>query len=128
MNSKGMVMLGLVVFLIGATFPIWYTRAAGDPAYQPEIELPKGETKCVEDKEYMTAWHMDLLNQWRDEVVREGKRVYVSEAYGVEHEMSLTKTCIKCHADKTTFCDRCHNYADVAPYCWDCHLEEYRGE
>ena len=21
------------------------------------------------------------------------------------------------------FCDRCHNYLAVSPYCWDCHVD-----
>jgi hypothetical protein len=31
-------------------------------------------------------------------------------------------TCLECHSNKTKFCDQCHNYLDVQPYCWDCHL------
>jgi hypothetical protein len=27
-----------------------------------------------------------------------------------------------CHSDKTKFCDQCHNYLSVNPYCWDCHI------
>lgn len=127
MSNKGTVLFGLVVFIVVATFPVWYSRATGDPGLRPKVELPAGETKCVEDKQYMTAWHMDLLNSWRDAVVRDGKRLYISEAYGDKHEMSLTKTCLKCHTSKEKFCDKCHEYADVSPYCWDCHLER-RGE
>jgi hypothetical protein len=36
--------------------------------------------------------------------------------------MSLTNTCLDCHPNKDTFCDRCHNYMAVSPYCWDCHI------
>ena len=25
--------------------------------------------------------------------------------------------------DKADFCDKCHTYASVKPYCWDCHTE-----
>jgi hypothetical protein len=42
---------------------------------------------------------------------------------GKEFEMSLQKTCMKCHTNKAEFCDKCHNYASVRPYCWDCHIE-----
>ena len=31
------------------------------------------------------------------------------------------KSCLGCHEDKTKFCDKCHTYASVNPYCWDCH-------
>jgi hypothetical protein len=37
--------------------------------------------------------------------------------------MSLQNTCMQCHPNKAEFCDRCHNYASVKPYCWDCHVE-----
>jgi hypothetical protein len=78
----------------------------------------------VEDAEgYMKSWHMDLLNTWRDDVVREGKRIHVSRDYGTRYEMSLTKTCLGCHSNKKKFCDQCHDYIGVEPYCWDCHIE-----
>jgi hypothetical protein len=28
-----------------------------------------------------------------------------------------------CHSNKSKFCDQCHNYVDVDPFCWDCHIE-----
>jgi len=124
MNKPGNVFLGLLAFLIIAILPFLYTNALGNPGPRPELELPPGgETNCVEEKNWMNNWHMDLLNSWRDEVVRNGQRIYVSNYNNEEHEMSLTKTCLKCHSNKDKFCDRCHNYADVSPYCWDCHVE-----
>jgi hypothetical protein len=36
--------------------------------------------------------------------------------------MSLTGTCLDCHSDKEKFCDACHTYSAVDPYCWDCHV------
>ncbi len=66
--------------------------------------------------------HMDLLNEWRDTVVRKGERRYVS-ASGRAFDMSLTRTCMSCHTSKKEFCDSCHNYLAVVPYCWDCHVE-----
>jgi hypothetical protein len=70
----------------------------------------------------MRADHMTLLNEWRDLVVRENQRTYTATD-GTEYEMSLTKTCLDCHSNKEEFCDKCHTYADVSPYCWDCHVE-----
>jgi len=63
---------------------------------------------------------MKLLNTWRDEVIRQDKRLYET-ADGRVYDMSLTKTCMKCHESKAQFCDQCHNYVGVTPYCWDCH-------
>ena len=36
---------------------------------------------------------------------------------------SLSGTCMSCHDDKAGFCDKCHDYLGVQPYCWDCHVE-----
>jgi hypothetical protein len=125
MYDTGKIILGLVIFIVLVTFPIWFTHALGEPEKKPVLEKATG--KCVESKEYMNAWHMDLLNQWRDSVCRDGKRIYTSREYKTKHEMSLTRTCMKCHSKKEKFCDECHNYVSVVPYCWDCHVEP-RGE
>ena len=37
--------------------------------------------------------------------------------------MSLSGTCMSCHPNKKEFCDACHDYLAVSPYCWDCHVE-----
>ena len=42
---------------------------------------------------------------------------------GKTYNMSLSNTCMDCHDNKAEFCDRCHDYASVRPYCWDCHIE-----
>jgi hypothetical protein len=123
MNSKVLIVTGVVVFLLIVLFPFWYMRGKAAPA--PEVELtPKAKAaqKCVRSTEYMQAEHMQLLDVWRDAVVREGKRIYVNPA-GKEFNMSLSNTCLDCHSNKAEFCDRCHNYASVRPYCWSCHIE-----
>jgi hypothetical protein len=56
-------------------------------------------------------------------VVREGRRDYVSTLSGTTYDMSLSRTCMDCHSNKADFCDRCHDYLAVNPYCWDCHVE-----
>jgi hypothetical protein len=80
------------------------------------------EKKCVESKSFMRAEHMVMLNDWRDLVVREGDRIYIAND-GKEYVMSLQNTCMKCHSNKKKFCDECHNYLAVKPYCWDCHIQ-----
>ena len=87
----------------------------------PELELPVDAEQCVRDVDWMTANHMDLLNDWRDRVVRDGVRMEV-DADGNKVEMSLSNTCLSCHENKDRFCDRCHDYMGVSPYCWDCHI------
>lgn len=123
MNDKYKIYTGILVFLAILTFPFWYNLGESAPA--PEITLSgkaQAAGECVRSTEYMKTQHMKLLDEWRDSVVREGKRIYVNSS-GKEFKMSLTDTCLDCHTEKAEFCDRCHDYASVAPYCWDCHID-----
>ena len=122
MSDRTKVVIALVVVLVLAAFPTWQALGAAGHAGRPELDLPENETECVEDTEYMTARHMELLNQWRNAVVREGETEYTSTS-GETYTMSLTGTCMDCHDNQETFCQRCHDYANVAPRCWDCHVE-----
>jgi len=121
MYDAGKVIVGLVIFLALLTFPTWYNVATGQATYVPELEKPSKGEACVMDVEYMRASHMDLLNDWRDRVVRDGERVFTSPD-GSKYNMSLTLTCLDCHDKKAGFCDQCHDYMSVDPYCWDCHV------
>jgi hypothetical protein len=118
MKDKPIIISGIVVVVVVLTFPFWYALGSGRNNAPPELDKPPG--KCLEDVEYMRAHHVDLLKEWRELVVRDGKK-YDPKRPGCE--MSLTKTCMSCHTNRATFCDRCHNYADVRPACWDCHVD-----
>ena len=120
-NSKA-VITGLAIAVIAFTAPFWLNLGSSTYTY-PELAVPaeKDGTKCIESKEWMRANHMTMLNQWRDEAIREGKRTYIATD-GKEWTISLQNTCQQCHADKAEFCDKCHTANDVAPYCWDCHV------
>ena len=123
MKDKKLIITGVIIFFIIVTFPLWYNR--GKAAPQPDLILTakaKAAKVCVRSTEYMKAEHMQLLDVWRDSVVRRGERIYVSPE-GKEYTMSLSNTCLDCHSNKAEFCDRCHNYASVRPYCWDCHID-----
>jgi hypothetical protein len=113
---------GLVVFAVLVTTPFWYGIASGKGHLRPELARPAQGTKCVEPVETMRASHMAMLNEWRDAVVRQNERVYVATD-GARHPISLSGTCLKCHAEPEKFCDRCHSFSGVSPYCWDCHLQ-----
>jgi len=126
MNDKPVIIGGLAVFVAAVAFPVWYAAATGGAGPRPELELPAGESNCVEDKAYMTANHMKLLYQWRNSVVREGRRTYLSSS-GRRFTISLSNTCLKCHAKKAGFCDRCHDYVSVKPRCWNCHVDPNKG-
>ncbi len=123
MRDSGRIIFGLVVFLGVVTFPVWHTLGRNGASSAPELELPKDSSQCVEEAAYMRAHHMELLNDWRDAVVREGRKNYTSEAFGTVHEMSLTRTCMDCHTSREKFCTECHGFVGVDPTCWDCHLE-----
>ena len=120
MYDGGKIFTGIIIGLALLTFPIWYTH--GTPAKKPDIKLPVKEKQCVEPKAYMRLKHMQVLDLWRDSVVRVAQRSYVA-FNGAKYDMSLQNTCISadCHAKKTEFCDQCHNYTGVEPNCWDCH-------
>jgi len=120
------IIIGLIIFVGIATFPFLYdVGKASIPPPDPKIDTPEIQKmavkKCVESKSFMKAEHMVMINDWRDAVVREGNRLYTSTG-GQQYAMSLQNTCMKCHSNKTKFCDECHNYVGVKPYCWDCHI------
>ena len=124
MYDAGKIIVGIVVFVILATSPLWFNALTSETSEAPEIKLPtNGSTECVEATEYMREEHIDLLNQWRDDVVRTGQRDYESGSNGKTFDMSLSRTCLDCHSNKAEFCDACHTYLAVSPYCWDCHVE-----
>jgi hypothetical protein len=132
MNDKKWIVLGLAIFLGLFTFPLWYNFLvkAGKAAPAPEVvltEKAKAAKQCVMSTEYMKADHMQLLDLWRHSVVRNGKREFVNPE-GKTFDMSLSNTCLDCHSNKAEFCDRCHNYASVSPYCFDCHIDNPKGE
>ncbi len=117
-----MIIPGLVIFILLLVSPVVYNVAGGKAMEVPEPEIITPDEKCVESAEYMRRAHMDLLNEWRDRVVRDGVRTYEASD-GRQYEMSLSRTCMTCHSNKADFCDRCHDYLAVDPYCWDCHVE-----
>jgi len=121
MYDGGKVIIGVVVFLALITFPVWYNVANDRAGYTPELDRAVRGDSCVRDSAWMVGNHMDLLNSWRDEVVRQGMR-FETGADGTVYEKSLSYTCLDCHQNKDKFCDRCHDYMGVTPYCWDCHI------
>jgi hypothetical protein len=114
----------LVIFFIIVLFPFWYNRGKAVPP--PELKLTekaKAAKECVRSTDYMRSEHMRLLDLWRESVVREDDRIYTNPQ-GKQFVMSLSNTCLDCHSNKAEFCDKCHNYASVRPYCWDCHIDK----
>ena len=123
MNEKILIFSGLVVFLLGASFPFWQSIDTED---FPKVAMETKGEQCVAPAEYMRKNHMLLLNNWRDSVVRDGERFHIMPD-GSRVEKSLTKTCLGCHVSKKQFCEECHTYTSVKPYCWECHLVPKSG-
>jgi len=120
MYNKRTVIPGLAIFVLFVTFPLWYNGLSAGPIPKPELP-PNGTKECVAPAAEMRDSHMQMLNEWRDSVLREGGRTSVTVA-GKEYTKALQLACMECHSNKEKFCDSCHTYASVKPYCWDCHL------
>jgi hypothetical protein len=121
MHDGGKIVFGLAVFLALVLFPVW-RGALGPRPVKVEPKIVTTAKECVAPRETMRAKHMLILDEWRDTVVRTGARSYVGQN-GEPVTMSLSGTCMDCHANKDEFCDRCHVYLAVSPPCWDCHIE-----
>ena len=126
-NAK-FVIPGILIFAGLFTAPFWINMLSSGQQ-KVEVVLPaepvtffgEARSECVEPREWMAANHMELLLEWRDQALREGKRIYVASD-GKKWETSLQNTCMACHSNKADFCDKCHNANSVNPYCWDCHV------
>jgi hypothetical protein len=93
--------------------PVAYYAIRDASAQSAEQFLEKPEpkyTKCVRDTLYMRFHHMDLLKEIREQVVREGILTDVTLA-----------DCRKCHADRSRFCNQCHNKVNLNLDCFGCH-------
>ncbi|MBW1679546.1 MAG: sulfate reduction electron transfer complex DsrMKJOP subunit DsrJ [Deltaproteobacteria bacterium] len=121
MYDAGKIIAGLIIFILLLTFPIWYNVIKGKALIVPDPKIVTKEKQCVESTPYMKESHMQLLDSWRNKVVRENLRFY--EGIGEKiYNMSLSNTCLECHSNKDKFCDQCHNYVGVTPTCWNCHV------
>ena len=118
------IIVGLVIGVCVLLYPFWPSAGKWDTKVpEPELTARAKEAKeCVEPKSYIRTEHMKLLDEWRQEAVRDAKRIYKSST-GKIYDKSLQNTCMECHSNKSKFCDQCHNYTGVDPFCWDCHIE-----
>lgn len=152
MYDGGKIIVGLIACLAFFLSPFIYDAGKAAKAPEPELSAKAKDAKeCVESASYMRAWHMQLLDEWRQTVVRKGERYYRPVENAAEMRLdqglldqwrhivsdgerryvpktdkvyykSLQVTCMDCHSNKSKFCDQCHNYMGVSPYCWDCHI------
>lgn len=137
------VVIAVIVFVGFFTAPFWYNFALGDTAYEPHPEIAAAAgNECIMPIEEIRVEHMELLDDWRDEAIREGKRNRVDLSRGARLKTkSLSNTCLGCHTDREAFCSQCHEYAGVETkstifgielhnevYCWDCHVDSETGK
>ena len=128
MYDGGKIIIGLIIGLLILLFPFLYDAGKAAKVPEPELTAMAKEAKeCVLPKSEIREQHMKLLDEWRQEVVRDAERVYMS-ADGRTFDKSLQNTCMNCHSNKSKFCDQCHTYMGVTPFCWDCHLEPKENE
>ena len=128
MYNGGKIITGLIIFLILLLFPVWYQVGKAEKVPDPQLtETAKKAQQCVEAKSFMKTQHRKMLDQWRNEVVRDAERYYTSSD-GKIYYKSLQVTCMECHSNKSKFCDQCHDYMGVSPYCWDCHVAPKENE
>lgn len=125
-SDKGPIMLGLVLFVVVMLVATVYNLMNGKAGAMPKLDKPTHAKSCVKPAKWMRENHMKLLDDWRNEVVRNGNRATIV-VDGKRYEKSLTKGCLKCHTSKTRFCDQCHKWAGVSRTgselnCWHCHI------
>ena len=117
------IVIGLIIGIGLLIFPLFYNGLKAAKAPEPELTAKAKEAKeCIEPTSFMRTQHMKILDRWRNEAVRDANRFYESTS-GMRFDKSLQNTCLDCHSNKSKFCDQCHNYMGVVPYCWDCHIE-----
>jgi hypothetical protein len=134
--NGGTIFILIALFLAVSLFPFYNNVGKVNAKPEPKVDTPaileyekvNGKKECVESKEWMRGEHMQLLNQWRDSVVRDDNRGYVSNTNHKRFNMSLQNGCMQCHSNKKKFCDECHNYMAVKPFCWDCHIQPVEKE
>ncbi|MEW5722576.1 MAG: hypothetical protein AB1896_05690 [Thermodesulfobacteriota bacterium] len=82
MYDSGKIITGLVIALIVLLFPFWYNFldgpfAAPKPPEPKVSEELKKTTVCILPRAEMRTGHMQLLDEWRNRVVRDAQRFYV---------------------------------------------------
>jgi len=123
MYDGGKIITGLIVFLAIAAFPFYINFGKANVKPAPDLNnaaISELEVKkCIEPVDFMRANHMKLLRGWMEDLEEKDIDTYTATD-GKEYDASFS-TCMECHESKANFCDRCHTYAAVKPYCWQCH-------
>lgn len=128
MRKGGKIMFFTALFVVVLCAPFILNMGSAQAAPDPSLDTPEinalEEKECIADTEWMRENHMQLLDDWRWEVIRNGATEYVAPN-GQVYDMSLDDTCLSCHSNREEFCETCHDYSNVELYCWDCHNPDY---
>jgi len=106
----GVITLLLILFPFGYSVVSAVLSPGGENA-RPFLDMPPAKYKeCIKETEYMRYHHMHLLQEVRDDALREG----------IRGDIKLDE-CRKCHTNRAEFCDRCHLAVNLWPDCYGCH-------
>ena len=129
MNKNRLVALGLILFVLLFTFPVLMNLGKSVAKTQPPAMLQDqkamqelADKLGVKNIDEFRERHKQVLAEWKDIVVRDGKRVYVTKD-GREIPISLQNL-----ASQPQYCSDCQDYAGIEiPNCWTCHVEPKGG-
>jgi hypothetical protein len=116
-KNKGVIAVAALAIVVLAPLAYYAMSDVLVPGAQPFLEKPDPQyTECVRDTLYMRFHHMDLLKDIRVRVVREGERNIEYEG----EEITL-EGCMKCHTNRSRFCNQCHTVVNLHLDCFGCH-------
>lgn len=129
MNKNRLVALGLILFVLLFTFPVLMNLGKSVTSTQPPSLLQDqkamqelADKLGVKNIDEFRERHKQVLAEWKDSVVRDGKRIYVTKD-GREIPISLQNL-----ASQPQYCNACHDYVGIEkPNCWTCHVEPKGG-
>jgi hypothetical protein len=106
--------IAVIVFIVVILAPFGYSLmrpvlTRGSSRDDVFIELPDGG-ECVRETQYMRFYHMDLLKEVREDVIRRG----------VRGDVTFTG-CRECHTYRGQFCNKCHEAVTLNVDCFGCH-------
>jgi hypothetical protein len=129
MSKNRLVALGLILFVLLFTAPfllnLGKTRAQTEP---PALLQDAQAMQALADKigvkngDEFIEKHRQILSEWKELAVRDGKRIYVTKD-GRKIQISLENL-----ASQPQYCSTCHDYVGIeTPSCWTCHEEPKGG-
>ena len=129
MRDVRFIAAGIAVFVLLFTFPFLMNLGKTSVQIQPPGILQDDKAMQeladklgVKDGDEFREKHRQVLADWKQLVVRDGKRIYVTKD-GREVPMSLENL-----ASQPQYCTTCHDYAGIEkPSCWTCHEEPKGG-